>query len=167
MAAVSADGGTVCVLIRRLNSSCNRSIAFEVRIDFHWLCGSRPPHRGAFQAPFSDEGFALRLDLVLRGRIDHIPVIGGKFLVQPVWRMGKKIAMLVNRAALDQNLRPQRGERLLEAGSAIGDNELRRPQAAFDEGIEDVQPGGLTLSAHVLEREENLLAVPPHADGYE
>src|SRR5437016_14561862 len=28
MAAVSADGRTVCVLIRRLNSSCNRSIAF-------------------------------------------------------------------------------------------------------------------------------------------
>ncbi len=29
----------VCVLIRRLNSSCNRSIAFDVRIDFHWLFG--------------------------------------------------------------------------------------------------------------------------------
>ena len=28
MAAVSADGSTVCVLIRRLNSSCSRSIAF-------------------------------------------------------------------------------------------------------------------------------------------
>ena len=27
MAAVSADGSTVCVLIRRLNSSCNRSMA--------------------------------------------------------------------------------------------------------------------------------------------
>ena len=31
MAAVSADGSTVCVLILRLNSSCNRSIAFVVR----------------------------------------------------------------------------------------------------------------------------------------
>jgi hypothetical protein len=28
MAAVSADGSTVCVLILRLNSSCSRSIAF-------------------------------------------------------------------------------------------------------------------------------------------
>jgi hypothetical protein len=28
MAAVSADGSTICVLILRLNSSCNRSIAF-------------------------------------------------------------------------------------------------------------------------------------------
>jgi hypothetical protein len=36
IAAVSAEGSTVWVLIRRLNSSCNRSIAFDVRIDFHW-----------------------------------------------------------------------------------------------------------------------------------
>src|SRR4051812_27446434 len=35
IAAVSAEGSTVCVLIRRLNSSCNRSIAFVVRADFH------------------------------------------------------------------------------------------------------------------------------------
>ncbi len=41
MAAVSAQGSTVCVLILRLNSSCRRSIAFEVRIDFHWLGGKR------------------------------------------------------------------------------------------------------------------------------
>jgi hypothetical protein len=31
MAAVSADGSTVYILIRRLNSSCSRSIAFVVR----------------------------------------------------------------------------------------------------------------------------------------
>src|SRR3954453_17080743 len=34
IAAVSAEGSTVCVLIRRLNSSCNRSIAFVVLADF-------------------------------------------------------------------------------------------------------------------------------------
>ena len=49
MAAVSAQGGTVWVLMRRLNSSCRRSIAFEVLIDFHWLgaplAGAK---RGAF-----------------------------------------------------------------------------------------------------------------------
>src|SRR3954469_10487937 len=39
MAAVSAEGRTVWVLIRRLNSSCKRSIAFVVRADFHWLGG--------------------------------------------------------------------------------------------------------------------------------
>jgi hypothetical protein len=41
MAAVSAQGSTVWVLILRLNSSCRRSIAFEVLIDFHWLGGKR------------------------------------------------------------------------------------------------------------------------------
>src|SRR3954453_7054934 len=35
MAAVSAEGRTVWVLIRRLNSSCKRSTAFVVRADFH------------------------------------------------------------------------------------------------------------------------------------
>jgi hypothetical protein len=37
MAAVSADGSTVCVLMRRLNSSCSRSMALVVRADRHWL----------------------------------------------------------------------------------------------------------------------------------
>ena len=41
MAAVSADGSTVCVLILRLNSSCNRSIALVVRTLRHWLGGKR------------------------------------------------------------------------------------------------------------------------------
>src|SRR3954468_16275425 len=41
MAAVSAEGSTVWVLIRRLNSSCRRSTAFVVRADFHWLGGRR------------------------------------------------------------------------------------------------------------------------------
>src|SRR5258708_25971949 len=41
IAAVSADGRTVWVLIRRLNSSCNRSIALVVRTLRHWLGGSR------------------------------------------------------------------------------------------------------------------------------
>jgi hypothetical protein len=33
MAAVSARGNTVCVLILRWNSSCRRSIALDVRMD--------------------------------------------------------------------------------------------------------------------------------------
>jgi hypothetical protein len=41
MAAVSAEGSTVCVLMRHLNSSCSRSIAFVVQALFHWLGGSR------------------------------------------------------------------------------------------------------------------------------
>ncbi len=41
MAAVSAEGSTVCVLMRRLNASCNRSMAFAVRAGFHWLGARR------------------------------------------------------------------------------------------------------------------------------
>jgi hypothetical protein len=41
MAAVSAEGSMVWVLMRRLNSSCSRSIALVVRADFHWLGGRR------------------------------------------------------------------------------------------------------------------------------
>jgi hypothetical protein len=41
MAAVSADGSTVWVLIRRLNSSCRRSIAFVVLALRHRVGGRR------------------------------------------------------------------------------------------------------------------------------
>ena len=41
IAAVSAEGSTVCVLMRRLNASWRRSIAFVVRADFHWPGGKR------------------------------------------------------------------------------------------------------------------------------
>src|ERR1700724_3138100 len=41
IAAVSADGSTVCVLMRRLNSSCSRSMALVVRALFHCDGGSR------------------------------------------------------------------------------------------------------------------------------
>jgi hypothetical protein len=41
MEAVSVQGSTICIVIPRLNSSFRRSIAFNVRIDFHWLRGER------------------------------------------------------------------------------------------------------------------------------
>ena len=41
MAAVSGDGRTVWVLIRRLNSSCSRSTALLVRAERHWPEGRR------------------------------------------------------------------------------------------------------------------------------
>src|SRR6202040_1690128 len=41
LAAISAEGSTVWVLIRRLNSSWSRSIALVVRALFHWLTGNR------------------------------------------------------------------------------------------------------------------------------
>ena len=47
IAAVSADGRTVWVLIRRLNSSCKRSIALVVRRLRHWLGGNRAKEKQA------------------------------------------------------------------------------------------------------------------------
>ena len=41
IAAVSGDGRTVWVLMRRLNSSCSRSTALVVRADRHWPGGRR------------------------------------------------------------------------------------------------------------------------------
>src|SRR5215204_4331686 len=77
MAAVSADGSTVCVLIRRLNSSCSRSIAFVVRTLRHWLGGRRvklnrrsPASSQAvgdgavLEPPLADEGLAAGSDLL-------------------------------------------------------------------------------------------------------
>jgi hypothetical protein len=42
------------------------------------------------------------------------------------------------------------------AGSAIGDYELRRLQASFDEIIEERPPGSFAFPAHVLDRQEDL-----------
>ena len=36
MAAVLADGSTVCLLTRRLTSLCRRLMALVVRADLHW-----------------------------------------------------------------------------------------------------------------------------------
>src|SRR3954464_12170628 len=86
MAAVSADGSTVWVLILRLNSSCSRSIAFVVRRLRHWSGGrrvkvkSRSPASSRLSAkpPLADEGFAARFDLFALGRVDHIFVVGAE-----------------------------------------------------------------------------------------
>ena len=177
MAAVSAQGSTVCVLIRRLNSSCRRSIAFEVRIDFHWL--RRKAREGeqlvarflqavgdgaAFEPPFADERLSSRFDLLLRRGIDHVFVVVRDFLVQPLGRMGEQIAVLVHRAALDRHVGPQRRQRLFEARRAVDDDEFRRLQSAPDEIVEQRPPGRLALAAHVLDRQQHFLAVRAHAE---
>src|SRR5580658_3179845 len=65
MAAVSADGSTVCVLILRLNSSCSRSIAFVVRTLRHWL-GGRP-----VKVNFPSKTLRLPVRLRHPGQNDH------------------------------------------------------------------------------------------------
>jgi hypothetical protein len=69
----------------------------------------------AFQPSFADERLALRLDLRLRGAVDHIIVIGGDFFVQPVGYMREKISVL-HRTALDWHVAPERGKSISSAG---------------------------------------------------
>ena len=52
MAAVSALGRTVCVLIRRLNSSCRRSMAFVTGMRGEWkISGLLGRHRESLEPP--------------------------------------------------------------------------------------------------------------------
>src|SRR5205823_209879 len=99
IADVSADGSTVCVLIRRLNSSCRRSIAFVVLALRHWLGGRRvkvkrwspASSRLSATARYLSRHLrmkALRRVAIRRGRIDHIGVIGGHLIVQAFGHVG-------------------------------------------------------------------------------
>jgi hypothetical protein len=85
----------------------------------------------AFQ--FAYERLALRLDLRLRGGVDHIIVVGGDFFVQPVGRMGEKISVLMHRTALSWRVAPERGKSFFEARRAIDDDEFWRFQAAVNQ----------------------------------
>jgi hypothetical protein len=89
-------------------------MAFEVRIDRHWLGGKRVKVNSlvagfleavgdgaAFQAPFADEGLAARFDLLPRRGVDHIAIVVRYFLVQALGGVSEEIAVLGNRAALD------------------------------------------------------------------
>src|SRR6266702_2468738 len=105
IAAVSADGSTGCVLILRLNSSCNRSMAFVVRALRHWPGGRR----------------VTRFDLFARRSVDHIVVVGGDLLMQALGCMGEEIAVLVHRAPLYRDVVPNGGDRALQPGAAVDD----------------------------------------------
>src|SRR5450432_1496516 len=131
IAAVSADGRTVWVLIRRLNSSCKRSIVLVVR---RMPLARRQAREGeqavsclieavgdsaVLEPPFSDEGLAADRDLLGRRRIDHVVVVRGDLVMQALGRMRDKISELVNRAALHRHSVPDRGNGLVEPRRAI------------------------------------------------
>src|SRR3989442_10170948 len=123
MAAVSADGSTVWVLILRLNSSCNRSMALVVRTLRHCPGGrrvkvkSRSPASSRLSATARCLSRHLRmkalrrarLDFFPRGRVDHIGVIGGHFVVQALGCVGEQVPVLVNRASLHRHAVPHGG----------------------------------------------------------
>src|ERR1700756_5955682 len=126
MAAVSAEGSTGWVLIRRLNSSWSRSIALVARAlplaDGQPGEGEQPVtglleavgYRLAFEPPFAQEGSAALFDLGRQGGVDHVVVVGRNLVMQPRGRVGQQIAMLVDGAALGRYIAPQSGQRLLQ-----------------------------------------------------
>src|ERR1700733_1599848 len=71
---------------------------------------------------------------------------------------------IMDRAALDRHAVPNGGDRLVEPGRAIDDEELGPPQAALDEIVEDGTPGLGALATHALDRQHHLLAVLAYAD---
>jgi hypothetical protein len=66
-----------------------------------------------------DEGLSPCLDLLLRFGVNHVGVVGRDFLVQPVWRVSDKVAVLVQRAALNRRVGSKRCERVVKARPAI------------------------------------------------
>jgi hypothetical protein len=115
------------------------------------------------EPPLADEGLAAGFNLLARGGVDHVGVVGGDLLVQALGGVRKEIAMLVNRAALDRHAVPDDGDGLVEPRRAVDDEELGPSQAALDEIVEDGAPGLGALAAHALDREQHLLAVLAYA----
>jgi hypothetical protein len=109
IAAVSADGSTVCVLIRRLNSSCKtfNCVRRPRAPPLAWRQSSECEQAvaGFLQAvgdgmmlepPFADEGLAAALDLMTCRRIDHVGMVSGNLLVQALRRVGEQVPVLVD-----------------------------------------------------------------------
>ena len=75
------------------------------------------------------------------------------------------VRIVCTRAALDRNVRPERRQGRVEAGTAINDDQFRRLQAPADEIVEQRPPGRFTLASHILHCQQQLLAVLPHPKG--
>ena len=84
--------------------------------------------------------------------------------MQVIGGVGQEVSVLVNRVALSWHLRPQRRQRLLQAGRAVDDQDMGRLQPAGDQVVKQRSPGGLALAAHVLRGEQHFLAVAADAE---
>src|SRR5437762_5486704 len=107
MVAVSAEGSTVYVLIRRLNSSCSRSIAFvvsrasplarwQLRKTEQSIAGflQAVGDRAVLEPPLANERLAARCDLFQRGRIDHVGIVGADFIMQTLGACASRLRCL-------------------------------------------------------------------------
>ena len=75
-----------------------------------------------------------------------------------------QIPVLMNRTPLHRHAVPHRGERFLQSRRAVDDEKRRPAQTAPDQIIENGAPGFGEFAAHVLDREQHLLAVLAHAN---
>ena len=73
----------------------------------------------------------------------------------------------VDRAPLRRHRGPEGGQRLLEPGGAVDDQELRGAQATRDQVVEHGPPSGLALAPHVPCREQHLLPVAADAEHHQ
>jgi hypothetical protein len=87
--------------------------------------------------------------------------------MQPIRRMRQQVAVFMHGTALRWDLGPERGQRLLEPGSAVDDQKFRRLQATRDEVVKDRAPRGFALAAHVLDRKQDLLPVAPDPENHQ
>src|SRR3954451_4353465 len=136
IAAVSPDGSTVWVLIRRLNflvqsldrvygprrSPLARGQPEEGEQAIARLLEAAG-HRRAAQAPLAQERAPLGLHLLGGRGIHHISVVGGDLVMQRIRRVRQQVAMLMHGAALGRHVRPQRRERPFQPGGTVGDQE--------------------------------------------
>ena len=127
IAAVSADGRTVCVLILPLEllvQSFDRiGGAYAAPLARRQAGEGEEPVAGFLQAvgdgavlepPFADEGFAAGFDLLASFRVDHVVVIGGDLLMQALGGVREQISVLVNGAPLHRHAIPNGGNRAFE-----------------------------------------------------
>ncbi len=121
-------------------------------------------HRAVLEPPLQDERLAPGLNLLTCRCVDHFVVVGRDFLMQALGCMRQQIAVFVDGAALDRNAVPNRGNRILEPGRAVDDEEFRPPKAAQDEVVEHCPPGLGALAAHALDRQQHLRAIGAHPD---
>ena len=80
--------------------------------------------------------------------------------------MAEKVAMLVDRAALDGRvLAPERAESRFQPRGAVDDHEGGALQPVGVEVFEELPPRRRAFAAHVLDGQQDLLAIAAHADG--
>src|SRR6516162_111611 len=116
-------------------------------------------HCLALEPPFADEGSPALLDLRGRGSVDHVGIVGRNLLMQPLRYMGEQVAVLVDGAALGRYVAPEGGQRLLQSGATVDNQERWLAQAALHEIVENGTPSLAGLAAHVFHGYQNLLAV--------